>query len=456
MTVEPLIVPLADAPDPVAAYHRLRTLPFPALLEGRADHRDLGRWSYLSADPVERLVLRAAEWPGARDRLRRTTGAVARSERTPPFVGGWIGWLGYELGAAFDVQPLAPRDQFSDIDGELHLHDWVIAWDHVANTACLVSTGLGADGGVDQARARGRATQILDLLARGADEVAAIADATPRAVMARSFSPSAYQAAVGRVVEAIRAGDIFQANLSERYVVAADADALTTYQRLRALAPAAHAALLKFEDRAVLSASPECFLRYDSLTRQVESRPIKGTRPRGVTAEADAALANELRASVKDRAENLMIVDLVRNDLHRVAAPDSVAVTALCELDSHRTVHHLVSTVQARLRPEVDALDLLAATFPAGSITGAPKLRAMAILAELEPVARGVYCGAIGWLGLDGSLGLSVAIRTMMVRRGTAVVHAGGGVTLLSDPAAEYAESLDKVRAPLAALGAAP
>lgn len=456
MSIDPVIIPLIDEPEPVEAYRRLRGLPFPALLEASAGHADLGRWSYLSADPVDRLVLRAADWPAARDRLRLTTAVLPRSERTPPFVAGWIGWLGYELGVAFDVQPVAPRDQFSDIDGELHLHDWVIAWDHVGHTAYLVSTGLTADCRIDQARARERAAQVLDLLAQPAEEITAVDDVTARPVTERSFSPSGYHTAVGRVIDAIREGDIFQANLSERYLVAHDADPFTSYRRLRQRAPASHAALLEWGDRAVISASPECFLRYDSLTRQVESRPIKGTRPRGATAEADAALAEELRASAKDRAENLMIVDLVRNDLHRVAEPESVEVTALCELDSHRTVHHLVSVVRARLRPGVDALDLLAATFPAGSITGAPKLRAMAILAEIEPVARGVYCGAIGWLGLDGSLGLSVAIRTMMVRRGMAAVHAGGGVTLLSDPAAEYAESLDKVRAPLAALGAAP
>lgn len=451
----PVIQTVNAAITPLDAYQQLRHLPYPVLLEGAADHQDLGRWSYVAADPVARITVRAAEWPAIRDRLRAMSGLVVPPPGAPPFVGGWIGWLGYELGAAFDRQPLAPRDQFADSDGELHLHDWVIAWDHLAGTATFLSTGITADGTIDPARATTRAAAVLDLLSAtpaSGSEYPPPTRGSARTI-SRSLDRNAYVTAVRRVISDIRAGDIFQANLSQRVVVATAEDPLLLYRRLRELSPASHAALFGGDRGTVVSASPERFLSYDAARRRVESRPIKGTRPRGTTAEADAALAAELLASVKDRAENLMIVDLVRNDLHRVSEPESVAVPELSRLDSHATVHHLVSIVTGRLRHDADGFDLISASFPPGSITGAPKLRAMEILAELEPVARGVYCGAIGWFGLDGSLGLSVAIRTVMIRGGEAALHAGGGVTLLSDPEAEYEESLDKLRAPLAAFG---
>jgi para-aminobenzoate synthetase component 1 len=213
-------------------------------------------------------------------------------------------------------------------------------------------------------------------------------------------------------------------------------------------------ALIAHDDAHVLSASPERFLRFDAATRRVETRPIKGTRPRDINRARDRELATGLLASAKDRAENVMIVDLMRNDLSRVCTAGSVRATGLCELDSHPTVHHLVSTVTGVMRPECDALDLLAAAFPGGSVTGAPKLRAMAIIAKLEPVVRGVYAGSVGWIGRDGSMDTSIAIRTITLRHGLASVHAGGAVTAPSDPESEYRETLDKARGLIAALGA--
>jgi para-aminobenzoate synthetase component 1 len=430
---------------------RLAGLPHPVLLEGSADHADLGRWSYCSADPVATLTLDATAWPTQSARLRATLRRDAEPAPGPPFRGGWIGWFGYELGRAFDHQPVAPRDQFSATDGALQLHDWVIAWDHLESRCWLCSTGIDAEGRADADRARRRADAVRRMLDDTPDRPAVVA-ATSGRVTGRSFTPAGYVSAVQRVIDHVRSGDIFQANLSRRLVVESPDEPGVLYRRLRALAPASHGALLDLAGGVVVSASPECFLRFDARTRRAESRPVKGTRPRDPDPARDAALAADLAASAKDRAENVMIVDLVRNDLHRVADPTSVEVPVLCRLDSHATVHHLVSVVRATLAPGRDALDLLAATFPAGSITGAPKLRAMAILAELEPVARGPYCGAIGWLGLDGSLGLSVAIRTMTYRDGAVAVHAGGGVTLLSEPPAEYQETRDKARALLEAL----
>ncbi|HEY8061307.1 MAG TPA: anthranilate synthase component I family protein, partial [Gemmatimonadales bacterium] len=204
----------------------------------------------------------------------------------------------------------------------------------------------------------------------------------------------------------------------------------------------------------VISASPERFLRLDPVTRHVETRPIKGTRPRRDDPEDDARLARELQASEKDQAENVMIVDLLRNDLARVCERGTVRVPVLNAVESHPTVHHLVSTVTGTLRASCDAFDLLAATFPGGSITGAPKLRAMSIIRDLEPVARGVYSGCIGWIGFDGGMDTSIAIRTVVLAEGMATFHAGGGITAQSDPADEYRETLDKARALAAAVTA--
>jgi para-aminobenzoate synthetase component 1 len=273
----------------------------------------------------------------------------------------------------------------------------------------------------------------------------------PRVELESSFTRESYLKAVERVREYIFAGDIFQANLSQRFETPLTEPAWALYRRLRERNPAPFAAFLDFPGVAVLSASPERFLRVDA-GGSVETRPIKGTRPRGVGPEHDAALGQALAESPKDRAENLMIVDLMRNDLSRVCAPGSVRVAELFALEQYATVHHLVSTVVGQLAPGADALDLLRAAFPGGSITGAPKLRAMEIIAELEPSRRGVYCGSIGYWSVTGELDTSIAIRTAVARNGRVYFNAGGGVVADSDPADEYQETLDKARGLIDAL----
>jgi para-aminobenzoate synthetase component 1 len=270
-----------------------------------------------------------------------------------------------------------------------------------------------------------------------------------------SFTHGGYVEAVSRVREYILAGDIFQANLSQRFEAPLGEAPWSLYRRLRSRNAAPFAAFLDFPDVTVLSASPERFLSVDE-QGHVETRPIKGTRPRGVGPEHDAALGQALSESAKDRAENLMIVDLMRNDLSRVCVPGSVRVQELFALERYATVHHLVSTVAGRLAPGRDALDLLRATFPGGSITGAPKLRAMEIITELEPSARGVYCGSIGYLSVTGALDTSIAIRTVVARGGRLYFSAGGGIIADSDPEQEYRETLDKARGIIDVLEAVP
>jgi para-aminobenzoate synthetase component 1 len=272
-----------------------------------------------------------------------------------------------------------------------------------------------------------------------------------RLALRSSFTHGGYLDAVARVREYIFAGDIFQANLSQRFEAELAEPSWELYRRLRVRNAAPFAAYLDFPDGVILSASPERFLRVDT-ERRVETRPIKGTRPRGLGPEHDAALGLALTASAKDQAENLMIVDLMRNDLSRVCAPGTVRVAELFGLEHYATVHHLVSTVVGELGPGIGALDLLRAAFPGGSITGAPKLRAMEIITELEPSERGVYCGAIGYWSVTGALDSSIAIRTALAVAGRVYFSAGGGIVADSDPEQEYRETLDKARGMIDAL----
>jgi para-aminobenzoate synthetase component 1 len=273
----------------------------------------------------------------------------------------------------------------------------------------------------------------------------------PPSSITSNFTRREYEAAVAKIRDYIAAGDVYQVNLAQRFEVAVTEGAFDLYARLRALNPAPFGAYLSLGDVAVASISPERFVRLDP-SGVVEARPIKGTRPRGVTADDDGALAAALLASAKDRAENVMIVDLLRNDLGKVCRPGTVLVPELCALESHPTVHHLVSTITGQLRDDADAFDLLRAAFPGGSVTGAPKIRAMEIIAELERAPRGVYCGAIGYISASGAMDMNIPIRTVVLRGGAASFHAGAGIVWDSDPAAEYDETLAKARAMIDAL----
>jgi para-aminobenzoate synthetase component 1 len=372
----------------------------------------------------------------------------------PPFQGGWIGWFGYELGTAFDRIERHRSEPHPVPDIALGLHDWVIAWDHRRNQGWLISSGIDAEGHADPARARDRARSVLDRLSPPSMATAQNDLQRPASSsFAADFTEAEYRTAVARAIELILDGDLFQVNLAQRFTTEFLGDPLAFYRALCLETAAPMAAFIRHGAASIASASPEEFLRLDPRTRQVETRPIKGTRPRSADSERDAALSRALTESAKDRAENVMIVDLLRNDLSKVCVPGTVAVPTLCAAEAHPTVHHLVSIVTGELRHGPDALDLLAATFPGGSITGAPKLRAMEIIATLEPTARGVYSGAIGWIGFDGGMNMSIAIRTVVMHDGVATLHVGGGITARSDPGEEYQETLDKAGALFTAMG---
>ncbi len=354
------------------------------------------------------------------------------------FRGGWVGWLGYEDAAARAAAPVAPADD--GVPQVLWLRvDRFLAFDHASRGIWAVAPADAADEFAREASAwRSGVPDPLPSL-----------DATT--ATARHIADD-YVALIERCRDAIREGDAYQLCLTTRFTVDASLDPVTAYRRLRAATPAHHGGLLLAGDCALVSASPERFL--DVADGIVRTHPIKGTRPRAADPSRDAELAAELVASEKERAENVMIVDLMRNDLSRVCEPGTVVAERLLEVESYAAVHQLVSTVAGRLADGTSIGRLLDAAFPAGSMTGAPKLSAMTILNRLERGPRGVYSGCFGWVGDDGALDLAMVIRSIVTRPGGAYVGAGGGITWRSDAAAEVDEVAVKARGPLAALGA--
>ena len=462
----PLVVELPWRP-PADALVRLAGLPMPVFLDSSAEGDRLSTWSYLAVDPflvveADGAVVRGDDRPGGatdpHDALARLLHRYREAPRPdlPPFAGGLAGYLGFGFGHYLEAVPRMPAKAPIPPDMVMGAYDLVLAWHHPTGRLRLLSTGRPGETPDERRRiAAARARMLLGRL-----DAAAPPDA-PSQLPVRHHRPwlerAAFEAKVQRVIDYIRAGDVFQVNLAQRFSfeLPDGLSPLDLYRRLRVASPAPFAAYIGLKDAAILSSSPERFLAADAEGR-VEARPIKGTRRRGRSEAEDALLAAELARSAKDRAENVMIVDLMRNDLSRVCRPESVEVPELCVIERYAQVLHLVSAVTGVLRPGQGAVDLLRAAFPGGSITGAPKIRACQIIAELEPVARGPYCGAIGWLGFDGAMDTNIAIRTVTIQGREGAYHVGGGIVLDSDPAAEYEETIVKAAGIRRALGVAP
>ena len=449
--------------EPIAAARNLAALPGLSLLDSAMAHPTLGRYSTLAVDPFGcfHVDRGRAFWNGAPlegaplSALRRLLARfrVERDPDLPPFQGGAIGTFDYEFGWALDRGPRRIH-RSAGRTVQLDFHDAVVAFDHAARRCWIIASGWPAP---DEASRRRRAdSRIAALRTRLETSITALSHPPPMLAWRPDMSREAYNAAIERVKAYIRAGDIYQANIAQGFFapLPPDTDALRLYEHLRQANPAPFAAFLRRGSGGILCTSPERLLR--TRGRHVETRPIKGTAARSLDTETDTALAQALLRSPKDRAENVMIVDLLRNDLSRVCTPNSVDVPVLCGLESYAGLHHLVSVVTGDLRDGLDALDLLGATFPGGSITGAPKLRAMEIIAEIEGRPRGIYCGAIGAIGFDGDVDLNIAIRTVVLEDGTARFQTGGGITILSDAAVEYEETLTKARRIFAAFAPVP
>ncbi|MDH7573802.1 MAG: aminodeoxychorismate synthase component I [Clostridia bacterium] len=436
-------------------------------LDSGLSHRRYGRYSFFGWDPF--LVVRSE---GRRvsvisEGRERTVAAnpfellkellaayrLPPQPELPPLWAGAVGYFGYDLCRHLERLPRTVADDLNLPDLWLGFYDRVLVYDHRYGRATVFSTGLPApDGVARRRRARQRLEEARAVLEAPPPGGGASARPEPGPItIGSNFRPEDYVRAVARAREYIFAGDIFQVNLTQRFEAPLTTDPLSLYLRLRRLNPAPYAAYLNPPGMAVASSSPERFLCLRG--RRVETRPIKGTRPRGTDPASDRALKRELWASEKDRAELAMIVDLERNDLGRTCEIGSVRVQRLYCLETYATVFHLVATVVGTLAPDRDFLDCLAGCFPGGSITGAPKIRAMEIIDELETVSRGVYTGAIGYVSFTGEAAdLNIAIRTMVIKGDRVYFGAGGGIVADSVPELEYEESVTKARALMAAV----
>jgi para-aminobenzoate synthetase component 1 len=441
-----------DWVDPVRAFWAVRHHEGVAFLDSALRGHTASRWTYLALDPAETIEIRRdatvlrrrgeSSWqvePDWREALRRRLPAASPGapRNIPPFAGGWIGWLGYELAPEFDRIPVRAEPLPGTPLASFAFYDTLDAFDLMERRRWRVSFG---DGGIDLPETEGARATPAPLPA-------------PAGWVTDCLPPERFMAAVEEAKERIRAGEIYQVNLSRQFRLDPAPDPASTLIRLRENSPAPYAAFLSSSAGTLVSSSPELFLEYDPIARRAVSRPIKGTRPRGTSHAEDVLLARELASSPKDRAENVMIVDLIRHDLGRVCQTGSVRVSELCRTEIHPTVFHLVSTVEGILRPGLDALDALDALFPGGSITGAPKIRSCHVIRELEPVPRGPYTGALGYLSVTGHCALAMAIRVVWFCGGTAVFSAGGGIVADSDPEAELRETEVKAAAMKRALG---
>ncbi len=458
--VTPLVreIPIPDIRAALAAHEGEGAL----WLDSALFHQVYGRFSYLALDPYltlrlrgDRIHARGAEHWDAEGNPFPHLARLLEEHRVsappglPTFIGGAAGYLGYDLGRHIERVPTHAADDLGLPDAWLGFYDVVCAVDHAGQRAWIIATGLPETrAGWRQRRAQARSAQMEGWLARAAarGERQPVGSGGCDGGVGEEFELQRpfFTDAVRRAQEYIAAGDIYQVNLAFREELPAPRDPLRAYERLRAVSPGSYAAYLDIGEAQILSSSPECFLRVRG--SQVETRPIKGTRPRGATPAEDARLAAELAASQKDRAENVMIVDLERNDLGRVCSYGTVRVSELWSVETYATLHHLTSAVTGDLYPGRGRTDLLKAAFPGGSITGAPKVRAMEIIEELEPVRRGVYTGAIGCFSATGDADLNIAIRTATVTGGRAYFHVGCGIVADSDPDAEFEEAVVKAQ----------
>jgi para-aminobenzoate synthetase component I len=429
------------------------------LLHSARYHEDFARFSFLGINPPHTLTIKnevsywdeqiISENPFSflKNLLKYPITPMAD---LPPFQGGMMGYFSYELGGYFESLPVL-SDDLGIPDFQGGWYDLVISYDHLQKRSWIVSSGWPElDPLRRQERAKQRSEWLLSEI-RNAEPIELKTIHTDK--VCSNFTNQQYCQAVQKIKDYIFAGDIFQANMTRRFEVNLPQE-ITSFEIFAAICeinPAPFAAYLYWPDLSIMSASPERFLLVQN--GWVETKPIKGTRPRSNNQAEDAALARELQDSEKDQAENLMIVDLMRNDLSRVCQPHTVEVPKLLDLESYATVHHLVSTVTGQLKPNQDVIDLLQATFPGGSITGAPKIRAMEIISELEQVPRGIYCGSIGYIGFDGTADLNIAIRTYTKIGSRLIFNAGGGIVADSDPQAEYEETTTKALALLRAIG---
>ncbi len=477
--VEEVFTPLT-APE---LFELVKDNPYSFFLDSGMDPQRLGRYSFLGSEPFLVISSRGSEITLVRGREHEVqhgnpfdaTGKLLEIYKLDPcpapipFLGGAVGYFSYDLCHFIERLPSTAIDDLKLPESYFAFYDAIMAFDHLEGRAYIVATGFPElEEEQRLRRARMRIDEMKDWLyvasprqeaslprkkRLGEGEFQPIQE-NRRVLLKSNFTPEEYIKAVDRVREYIAAGDAFQVNLSQRFEADLKIPPYELYKRLRMVNPAPFASYLNFQGVTIVSASPERFLKVQG--DLVETRPIKGTRPRGRDPVEDHRLARELTHSTKDQAENVMIVDLERNDLGRVCRYGTVKVTQLAILETFPTIFHLTSTVVGRLRRGKSNIDLLKATFPGGSITGAPKVRAMEIIDELEPTKRSVYTGSIGYLSFNADIDINIVIRTFLIKEGKAYFQVGGGIIYDSDSEAEYMETLDKAKALIQALQLAP
>lgn len=431
-------------------FAKIADWPWAVFLDSGQPMSQFGRYDIMVANPFVRLVTNGEQTvivDGMGERsskndpfelLKETLSPYRIAKTELPFEGGAIGYFAYDLARRVEHLPSVSLDAENMPQMVVGIYDWAMVVDHQLRRTYLVSHGMNGETEVDW--------PSLCAIFDGPLMQATQADFKISSALQSNMDYTQYGAAFNRVKQYIHEGDCYQVNLAQRFSAHASGDAWTAYLALRDISPAPFMSYMNLGDAQsslqVLSASPERFLQVHG--KHVETRPIKGTRPRSDNAVEDASNANDLQNSPKDRAENLMIVDLLRNDISKVCETGSVRADKLFALESFANVHHLVSTVKGKLAEDKTAIDLLRACFPGGSITGAPKFRAMEIIEELEPNRRGLYCGAIGYVGFDGNMDTNIAIRTAVYSDDEIRFYAGGGVVADSELAKEYRETLDK------------
>ncbi len=410
------------------------------ILDSAMDEKKLGRFSFISSNPFKVLKYKDT-LKNPLDNLQEELKKYKAQNKTHlPFIGGAVGYLSYDLGNYMERLPRTAIDDTGVYDLYFGLYNWVIVVDHLENKTYIATPDLYIEE--ESKIIKKIEGQINEAEKAGIDSICYEEKEVEKTRLKSNFTKNEFENAVRKVQDYIRQGDIYQANLTQRFSGKTTLSSYELYRDLRRFSPAPFGAFLNFEHNHILSNSPERFIK--CVDKKVETRPIKGTRPRGKNREEDLMLQEELRNSEKDRAELLMIVDLERNDIGRISKIGSVKVPELFVIEPYANVNHLVATVVGEVKDDKDCIDVIKATFPGGSITGAPKIRSMEIIDELEPTQRNVYTGSIGYIGFNGDMDLNIAIRTIIKQDDNVYFQVGGGMTWDSNPEGEYQETLDK------------
>ena len=462
---DPVIEKIGNPKRPADLFSALWHYPYAFFLDSALQNKRLGRFSLMGCEPF--LIFKSKgdtvilEWQDGKRESFRSNPFLALREifkryrcenpyKELPFISGGVGYFSYDMKDFVEDLPDIASDDLDLPDCVMGFYDLVIIYDNIKNAAYIASCGLPYSGTKGARRQTGRLKEFKDRIRKKSGVRNELSSCAPGRIKS-NFSKSGYISAIEKAKQYIKKGDIYQVNLSQRFQADLALEPSRVYSRLREVSPAPFASYLGFKDVTILSSSPERFLLKKG--DYIETRPIKGTRPRGMDKRSDLSLERELKNSAKDNAEHIMIVDLERNDLGRICNYGTVKLAESAAMERYANVFHLVSTVSGKLKEGIEPVDCLLAAFPGGSITGAPKIRSMEIIEELEPVKRSLYTGAIGYISFDGDMDTSIIIRTLIVKGAKAYFSVGGGIVADSDPESEYQETLDKAAGLVKALG---